>query len=110
MVTHKTRDTMAGLPCVACWREVLDLSIAIREHLRTAAFNLRCDSISVLKRRHFSICILHVGILMNISEVFEKKTSGREPISVFVDALGDLRRKQGLSCSSYTCVLSKGRL
>lgn len=50
--------------CVS--REVFDLSIAIQEHLRTAAFNLRCDSISVLKRRRFPICILHV--VWNLNE------------------------------------------
>lgn len=65
-MTHKTRDTMPGLPHVACRREVFDLSIAIQEHLRTAAFNLRCDSISVLKRRRFPICILHV--VWNLNE------------------------------------------
>lgn len=46
---------------------------------------------------------------MNISEVFERKPSGREPIFVFVDGPGDLRREQGLS-SSYMRVLSKGQL
>lgn len=52
-------------PFLCCVPVAFDLSVAIQESLRTAVFNLRCDSISVTKRC-FPICTLHV--IWNLNE------------------------------------------
>lgn len=59
-MAHKTRDATSGPSCAAHQRAAFDLCVAVQESLRTAVFNLRCDSISATKRRCFPFGTLHV--------------------------------------------------
>lgn len=59
-MAQKTTEATSGPSGPAHQRATFDLSIAVQESLRTVVFYLRCDSISVTKRRCFPICNLHV--------------------------------------------------